>query len=337
MPLSFGSRLVTIWGAMVRNRLLVFFGRQKKTIFTPDKKKQMEQILYIEMDDMIKHVPSCQSYGNELIVVEMKGSDPQKPEEEIAIRLNAFSVLLVCHGEVDLTIDGVSHHITANSLIDIMERHAVKGIRLSPDFRGYHVITSKNILSETLFNSRRPPIASIASIRVLPIHRISATEKALLEACVLHLLDSLARPDHAWQRDLVINDLRGFFIEMKNILFKSYKESDKLNLPTRDELMFLFIQLLDKHCREEHSVGFYADQLCVTPSYLSSVLKNLSGKTVTKWISEALMHEAQKLLREPELTLQQIADELNFSDQSSFGKFFKKNGGISPMMYREQR
>ena len=294
----------------------------------------MEQILYIEMDDVIKHIPTCQFYGNELIVAEMKGSHPLKPEEEIAIKLNAFSVLLVCCGEMNLTIDGVPYLITENSLIDIMDRHAVKGIRLSPDFRGYHVITSKNILSETLFNSRRPPVASIASMRVLPIHRISATETTLLEGCVLRLLDSLTRPDHAWQRDLVINDLRGFFIEMKNILFKSYKESDKPNLPTRDELMFLFIQLLDKHCREEHSVGFYANQLCVTPSYLSTVLKNLSGKTATKWLSEALLHEAQKLLREPDLTLQQIADELNFSDQSAFGKFFKKNGGMSPLQYR---
>lgn len=298
----------------------------------------MQQIRYIEMEDVIKHIPSCQSYRNEFIIAEMKGSHPREPEEEIAIRLNAFSVLLVCRGEMDLTIDGVSHHIAENSLVDIMERHTVKGIHLSPDFKGYHVITAKNTLSETLFNSRRPPVASIASMRTLPIHRISATETALLETNILRLLDSLARTDHAWQRDLVMNDLRGFFIEMKNILFKSHKDSDTPNLPTRDELMFLFIQLLDKHCREEHSVTFYADQLCVTPSYLSTVLKNLSGKSAIKWISEALMQEAQKLLRKPDhdLTLQQIADLLNFSDQSAFGKFFKKNCGMSPMMYREQ-
>lgn len=289
------------------------------------------------MEDAVAFHRMGKSYGNELVVTRLSPLFPPKREEEIATKLNAFSVMLVCHGEMTLTIDGTTYPIAKNSFVHLMERHVLKNIRLSADFIGYHVIASKNILSETLFNSRRPPIASIASMRTLPIHRLQPAETALLEANILRLLDSLARNEHAWQRDLVMNDLRGFFIEMKNILFKSHKDSDTRNLPTRDELMFLFIQLLDKHCREEHSVGFYADQLCVTPSYLSTVLKNISGKTVTKWLSEALFHEAQKLLRDPEQTLQQIADELNFSDQSAFGKFFKKNCGMSPMAYREQR
>lgn len=297
----------------------------------------MERILNIEMEDAVAFHRMGKSYGNELVVTRLSPLFPPKREEEIATKLNAFSVMLVCHGEMTLTIDGTTYPIAKNSFVHLMERHVLKNIRLSADFIGYHVIASKNILSETLFNSRRPPIASIASMRTLPIHRLQPAETALLEANILRLLDSLARNEHAWQRDLVMNDLRGFFIEMKNILFKSHKDSDTRNLPTRDELMFLFIQLLDKHCREEHSVGFYADQLCVTPSYLSTVLKNISGKTVTKWLSEALFHEAQKLLRDPEQTLQQIADELNFSDQSAFGKFFKKNCGMSPMAYREQR
>lgn len=297
----------------------------------------MERILNIEMEDAVAFHRMGKSYGNELVVTRLSPLFPPKREEEIATKLNAFSVMLVCHGEMTLTIDGTTYPIAKNSFVHLMERHVLKNIRLSADFIGYHVIASKNILSETLFNSRRPPIASIASMRTLPIHRLQPAETALLEANILRLLDNLARNEHAWQRDLVMNDLRGFFIEMKNILFKSHKDSDTRNIPTRDELMFLFIQLLDKHCREEHSVGFYADQLCVTPSYLSTVLKNISGKTVTKWLSEALFHEAQKLLRDPEQTLQQIADELNFSDQSAFGKFFKKNCGMSPMAYREQR
>lgn len=298
----------------------------------------MERILYLELADIIAHDPVSKSYGNELIIAELDSTYNHKPEEEKAIRLNAFSVLLVCHGEMDLTIDGTSYHIKENSLIDIMDRHVVKGICLSPDFRGYHVIASKNILSETLFNSRRPPVASIALMRALPIHKISPAESSLLETCIQRTLDSLTQQEHAWQRDLVMNNLRGFFIEMKNILFKSYKNAESPSLPTRDELMFLFIQLLDKHCKEEHSVTFYANQLCVSPEHLSTVLKSLSGKTVTKWISEALMHQAQKLLRDldHELTLQQIADLLNFSDQSAFGKFFKKNTGMSPMAYRTQ-
>lgn len=298
----------------------------------------MERILYVEMEDVLKHETTCKSFGNELIIIELNDSNRRKPEEEeeIAVKLNAFSVLLICKGVMDMRIDGEDFRITENSLVDIMERHVVNDIQFSPGFKGYHVIASKNILSETLFNSRRPPVSAIVSMRTPPIRQMSAEETVMLEEIIVRMLHDMERKEHAWQRDLVMNDLRGFFIEMKNIVFRFNKEKDKQNSPTRDELFFLFIQLLDKHCKEEHNATFYAGELCVTPEHLSNVLKQVSGKPVSKWIGEALMREAQKLLREPDhdLTLQQIADLLCFSDQSAFGKFFKKNSGMSPLQYR---
>ena len=65
-------------------------------------------------------------------------------------------------------------------------------------------------------------------------------------------------------------------------------------------------------------------------------MKSFSGKTVNQWISEALIRESEILLRNPDLTIQQVADMLNFSDQSSFGKFFKKHRDISPLAFKRQ-
>lgn len=69
-------------------------------------------------------------------------------------------------------------------------------------------------------------------------------------------------------------------------------------------------------------VSLYVGELCITLEYFSRIMKSFSGKTVNQWISEALMREAEISLRNPDLTIQQVADMLNFSDQSSFGKFF---------------
>ena len=65
-------------------------------------------------------------------------------------------------------------------------------------------------------------------------------------------------------------------------------------------------------------------------------MKSLSGKTATQWISDALIRESEILLRNPEFTIQQISDQLNFSDQSAFGKFFKKHKKMSPLSFRNQ-
>ena len=101
------------------------------------------------------------------------------------------------------------------------------------------------------------------------------------------------------------------------------------------ELFEQFLQLLFEHCKEQHVVTFYAEKLFITPQYLSLILKELTGKSANKWIDDALIVEAKMLLKAPQATVQQVADILHFSDQSTFGKFFKKHMGISPMEYRK--
>ncbi len=80
---------------------------------------------------------------------------------------------------------------------------------------------------------------------------------------------------------------------------------------------------------------FYADKLCVTSDYLSKVVREYDGQSAAKWIINAVITEAKILLREPDKTINQIAIELNFPDQSTFGKFFKRNTGLSPLSTRK--
>ena len=106
-------------------------------------------------------------------------------------------------------------------------------------------------------------------------------------------------------------------------------------LSRKEELFEQFLQLLFEHCKEQHVVTFYAEKVFITPQYLSLILKELTGKSANKWIDDALIVEAKMLLKAPQATVQQVADILHFSDQSTFGKFFKKHMGISPMEYRK--
>lgn len=86
----------------------------------------------------------------------------------------------------------------------------------------------------------------------------------------------------------------------------------------------------------QRSVGFYADQLNVSRKYLTEVIKKHSGKTASEWIDEAVILEAKVLLKDKSLTISQISNMLNFSDQSVFGKFFKACVKISPLEYRNR-
>lgn len=97
-----------------------------------------------------------------------------------------------------------------------------------------------------------------------------------------------------------------------------------------------FKSLLSEHFIQEREVSFYADKLHLTPKYFSTVIKKISGKTAGSWINDMVLLESKVRLQNHEQSISQIAYDLNFSDPSHFGKFFKKHTGLSPMEYRNQ-
>lgn len=96
-----------------------------------------------------------------------------------------------------------------------------------------------------------------------------------------------------------------------------------------------FRKLLTAEFLRERSVAFYAASLNVTSKHLSFVVKKHTGKTAGELIDEAVILECKVMLQNTALTISQISNELNFSDQSVFGKFFKSNTGFSPVEYRK--
>jgi len=95
-------------------------------------------------------------------------------------------------------------------------------------------------------------------------------------------------------------------------------------------LTFQFLKLLREHIKEQRSVNFYANLLYVTPKHLSMCVKEITGKPCGELIDERVVAEAKALLHNQELTIGHVAEELNFSNQFFFSKYFKKCTGMSP-------
>jgi AraC-like DNA-binding protein len=105
--------------------------------------------------------------------------------------------------------------------------------------------------------------------------------------------------------------------------------------PSRQALLIeKFTALVRENYRMQRKTAFYADKLCLTPKYLSEVVKAATGKSVSDWIDDYVILETKALLKSTNMTVQQIGDELNFPSQSFFGKYFKRNAGVSPREYR---
>ena len=120
--------------------------------------------------------------------------------------------------------------------------------------------------------------------------------------------------------------------------------ADKLSKARRDQgevisarakLVFdHFLQLVTDHHVSERNVKFYADKLCLTPKYLSKLVKSVSGRSAPEWIDSFVILEAKNLLRYSEISIKEIVYKLHFPNQSVFYKFFKSHTGLTPSEYR---
>lgn len=267
-----------------------------------------------------------------ILVADLNGQDVFLND---SVRVNALQVLLVLEGSIDLSIDYVLFQASVNTVVTIMPTHITKVMKYSDNFRGRLLAVSRAFLEQSVMPNHSSWMIQYMQIRKNPTALLRASEIKALDDCMLRLRQTILQTSHHLQRLLIQNTLMGFFIEMGNIFSERKEYNTSPSLTRKEELFESFLRILYMHCKEQHVVSFYADQLYITPQYLSLILKELTGKSANKWIDEALMQEAKILLKAPQATVQQVADALHFSDQSTFGKFFKKHMGMSPMEYRK--
>lgn len=105
----------------------------------------------------------------------------------------------------------------------------------------------------------------------------------------------------------------------------------------RSKLIFKdFLVLLNEKRPRSRFCSWYAEQLCITEKHLSSICKRVSGKTATQWINEMVTEDIRHLLLHSELSIKEIAMQLEFPNLSFFGKYTKQHLGYSPKQIREQ-
>lgn len=155
-----------------------------------------------------------------------------------------------------------------------------------------------------------------------PVIKFNETDIKVMEK-YMSLLENLLMTSHnpyrlQAVRSLTLTVFYGYF-------FRVHKDLNKETSGLRGgETFNNFINLLKKNYRQRRDVGFYADSLCLTSKYLSSLIKKVSGKTITDWIDDFVLTESKALLRSTDLTISQVCDKLNFGSQTVFGKFFKR-------------
>lgn len=299
----------------------------------------MENLPLIELAELNENIVIRDSFQDVFSIADIDGSKVMDSSDTrghtTPIRLDALLMVLVLEGSSEISLDYVPYQMNANSFVIIMPTHTIQLNRISADFKGKLLIVSKFFLDECNPAKRSLSMANYMQLKKNPCTVFDPEETAMVDDYVELLRNKIKNRSHFFQKEVMQNAFVGFLLEIANILMGKKDGMLVPALSRKEELFEQFLQLLFQHCKEQHVVTFYAEKLFITPQYLSLILKELTGKSANKWIDDALIVEAKILLKAPQATVQQVADTLHFSDQSTFGKFFKKHMGISPMEYRK--
>ena len=167
-----------------------------------------------------------------------------------------------------------------------------------------------------------------------------APEEVDLSMQYFKLIDNVINTDSEYRNDSISYLLTSIFYLIGGMLMKrlhAAEENDEKPMSSRNKRTFeMFIELVEKYHNKERSVSFYADKLCISSKYLSQIIKSVSGFSAPDVINKYVILEAQHLLRHTDLSVKEIADQLNFPNQSFFYKYFKSHTGCTPNSYRQQ-
>ena len=285
----------------------------------------------------IKEVASSyDNFQNEVLIMEFDRTSIHELKDYAPLcptRFNSLIIIGITEGEMEMHIDYNSYNAKKNSIFMIMPSHITHFTEGSGDIKGWVLSVSKTHLQS--YSGQKPSMISYMQMKKNPLTQLEQDEYQSLFPSLDYVRTRIYQHMHLFHKEAVTLALQLFFIDMGNLFLGKKKYHITPTLSRKEEIFADFQVLLREHCKKQHNVRFYADKLCITTQYLSSILKEQSGRSASQWIQEALIIEAKGLLKSPRINVQQVADKLHFPDQSTFGKFFKKYTGLSPMSFRK--
>lgn len=254
------------------------------------------------------------------------------------VSVHKYGFFLCKRGTARILLGNNIYIITENHLCIYTPNTFFQILEKSDDLDG--------ILQEDSVDAYYPAVSSInirkrLSMRDSPIVVITQEEANNIIA----LTDSFNRTmelSEAKQDNEIIGSIHeNYLVYLRYAICLSVCEAYFSNNPVaavsqdRDDAIFnQFLISVYEHCHRERTVQFYADEQHLSPYYFSTIIRGKSGKSALQWIENVTMTYARQYLNDSAMSIKQIAEHLNFPDQSTFGRYFKHREGCSPSEYR---
>lgn len=279
------------------------------------------------------------SIGNDFVISRQRNPN-SIPAFGHPLRINCYMAVFCSSGSISCMLNMNEYTLSRGMLMVITPGNIVR--LTSPDLEqalsnasftfiavSVDYISNANVDFNSLFSEALALLQN-------PCIKITDSELRLLSNYV-DLVYRISGSASKYVRESVGAILSSVFYQFASYIddYLRVEHPDTRTDSSRSRRMFEdFMKLVKDNHHAERMVGFYADRLCVTPKYLSKVVKDVSGRSAPEWINGFVIMSAKSMLKYSDMTVKEISIELNFPNQSFFSKFFKSQTGLTPNEYK---
>lgn len=255
--------------------------------------------------------------------------------EEHSCRTEGGAILFCRRGSATVTVDQLRDRVTRDTLLLLLPGSILHLNERTDDFRVRFCAFSLELFSEAAY--RLDP----SFFHILHEHAIIRLPDRIIEGVRnwFQMASYTYRDRGNIFRNTIIRN------RLQNVLLEAFDKTQRFapdvhsqtGTTRQADLFQRFVALVHEHCTEQREVAFYADRLCISTRYLSTIIRSVAHSTAKEFIDRSVMLEIKMMLQSTDLSVQEIAYRLRFPDQSYLGRFFKKHAGESPTEYRNNK
>lgn len=257
----------------------------------------------------------------------------EQQDKSFPIQLDMNVCFLCTSGQIDLEIDLNMYTLHEGDAAMILTDSFLRVIRIKDSARIAFIAINSDFLKYV--GNVKTVIEHVNKVKRMPV---SHMEPDMMEESLMiynEIKKKLSNPDYRFKEEVAKSYIQimlcNFF---DRFVLKNETTEEQAPKSRKEELFKNFIKLVKDNYLNHRSITFYADKLCVSPKYLSSVVHKVSEKYATDWINQYVILEAKSMLRMEDTNIKDVSNHLNFANQSFFAKFFKKHTGYTPKAYK---
>lgn len=287
-------------------------------------------VSYIELKKAFtKLLPQSIEIENEVLLID--NAELLNSHSE-PYRTDCTTTLIYFEGETTFFVNMKEYHAKAPCMVTFLNDQILCTSNSEGDIVCKCIIYSKHF-TEALFGNSNSKLQLFHSIHQNPVVELKKSDLHIFDT-YFNVLKTIAdTPENPYRLEITKHLTLALYY---GYTYGLHQENEKGKLSRKEEISKEFVSLLRDNFITHRDISFYADRLCVSAKYLSKVIKETLGKTPSELVYDYVLTESKVLLSSTDMTIQQIAYELNFETLDLFGKFFKRLAGCSPREYRNR-